>query len=478
MKHRIIPLALTLTLSLTPCVGAQVVRTDQPRVTVDAIVATEQNGFVFVEAEKFFRQTNTAIRAWHITDASRQPSVGRDIDPPNHATASGGAYIEVLPDEGNDGTPPVKSLSISDVPGEMAVIAWRVQFTTPGRYYIWSRAFGTDGDDNTLHYGLNDAWPDTSARSHTFGGKKWQWANRHRQHKGKIYFDIPSAGVHVITASMREDGCELDQFVLTTDESWTPPEDHGYVTPPKRVRGAPRPPMTEAERMQNLVPPGPADTPLVTTDTTFEEQDGQVVIEAEHYTRQTSDMIRRWYLNSAKHTPTTRPDPDPVMVTDASNGTYVEVLPDTFVNQGDRPIDGINYTSTPGAMAVLHYPVHFTTPGRYYLWTRMRSNDDEDNTLNAGLDDTWPASTRCLQFPKLQKVWWWGGVIRDPRGPDFPHHRAYLDIPAAGVYTVMYSMREDGMEFDKFLLTMDGRMKTPEAAGPAASPFKTGGLAK
>ncbi len=227
MKICFAPIALSLACIVSA--DAQSVRSDRPRVVPDAIVARETGGFVVVEAEHFFAQTHTEKRAWHITDAATTPSVGRDIDPPNFATASGGASIEVLPDEGNDGTPPVPGLSIANEPGAMAVVSWRVHFKTAGRYYIWSRAFGTDGDDNTLHYGIDGTWPDSSARSHTFGGKKWQWANRHRQHKGKLFFDITTPGVHVITASMREDGCELDQFVLTTDENWSPPADHAPV---------------------------------------------------------------------------------------------------------------------------------------------------------------------------------------------------------------------------------------------------------
>ena len=251
-----------------------------------------------------------------------------------------------------------------------------------------------------------------------------------------------------------------------------------YAADAKKAPAQPRGPLTAEERAAHLPPLPPADKPLVTADTTFEEKDGVVVVEAEHFVRQTRDQIRRWYLSSAKHTPTAKPDPDPVMVTDASNGAYIEVLPDTFVHQHERAIDGINIGLAPGSIAVVHYPIHFTQPGRYYIWTRMRSNDDEDNTLNFGLNDDWPASARCLQFPKLKKVWWWGGVIRDARGPTFPHHRAYIDVPSAGVHVVMYSMREDGMEFDKFLLTMDGTMKTPAGPGPAASLFKTGKLAE
>ncbi len=242
------------------------------------------------------------------------------------------------------------------------------------------------------------------------------------------------------------------------------------------TKSAPRPPLTEDERRAHLAPLPPAGRLLVTPDTVFTEKGGVVVVEAEHFVRQTRDQIRRWYFNSARHTPTAKPDPDPVMVTDSSNGTYIEALPDTFVHEGERAVDGINIGLAPGSLAVVHYPIQFSQPGRYYIWTRMRSNDDEDNTLNFGLNDDWPASGRCLQFPKLKKAWWWGGVIRDARGPRYPHHRAYIDVPSAGVHTVMYSMREDGIEFDKFLLTMDGTRGAPEGAGPAASAFKAGGL--
>jgi hypothetical protein len=103
----------------------------------------------------------------------------------------------------------------------------------------------------------------------------------------------------------------------------------------------------------------------------------------------------------------------------------------------------------------------------------MRSNDDEDNTMHGGLDDRWPDSGRCLQFPKLRKVWFWGNAVRSLVEGQ-PNPQAWLDVPTAGVHTVMFSMREDGMEFDKFILTMDAAYKTPAGAGPPASPFRSG----
>jgi hypothetical protein len=148
-------------------------------------------------------------------------------------------------------------------------------------------------------------------------------------------------------------------------------------------------------------------------------------------------------------------------------GKVVEALPETFVTDNDRPIDGLNLGLHPGSVAVLCYQVYFSQPGRYYAWTRMRSDDGEDNMLNAGLNDEWPASAKCLQFQKHTQAWQWGNVIRDPKGPQFPRLPAWLDVPTGGIHTVMYSMREDGCEVDRFILTTDENFVAPTARGPA-----------
>lgn len=245
---------------------------------------------------------------------------------------------------------------------------------------------------------------------------------------------------------------------------------------PAPARPAGPKPMTPEQRAAHL-PFLPPDAPkLADDDLVHQTVDGMVVIEAEHFTAQKRDQIRRWYLNSAQHTPAAKPDGDPVNVDGAGGGAYMEVLPDTFVTDNDRAIDGINLGLLPGSVAVLCYKVNFSQPGRYYVWTRMRSDDEEDNTLNAGLNDEWPASAKCLQFQKHTKAWQWGGIIRDPRGPSFPRRTAWLDVPTAGVHTVMYSMREDGCCFDRFILTTNKDFAKPEGVGPAATPATVGKL--
>jgi len=246
------------------------------------------------------------------------------------------------------------------------------------------------------------------------------------------------------------------------------------AAPEKKASG--RKPFTPEEHALHLPYPPPDSPKLAADDLVHETVDGTVVVEAEHFTAQRLDMIRRWYLSSAQHTPAAKPDGDPVNVDNAGGGAYMEALPDTFVTDDDRAIDGINIGLHPGSIAVLCYKVHFSEPGRYYLWTRIRSDDEEDNTMNAGLNDTWQASAKCLQFQKHTKAWQWGNIIRDPKGPQHPRLLAWLDVPSAGVHTVMFSMREDGLCFDRFILTTNKDFAKPEGTGPAATPAKTGKL--
>lgn len=409
---RSLTFTLTFTLLLAARASTSDLRTDAPRVPPDKIVAHETGGFVVVEAEDFFAQTNTEKRAWHITDATQQPSVGRDIDPPNFASASGRASIEVLPDEGNDGTPPVKSLSISDVPGEMAVVSWRVHFTTPGKYYIWSRAFGSDGDDNTLHYGIDGEWPATSVRSHTFAGKKWQWANRHRQHKGKLFFEIKTPGVHVITASMREDGCELDQFVLTTDEAWTPPADQSPATPP-----------------------------------VYQETDGLVVVEAEALAPSAGWEMR----------------------TDDSDHTGAGYLAWTLPRQGRPAGEGVltvRFRITAAGNYQFHWRSRLSDPTNR---PETLDPDGNDTWLRfIGGDDIPGQPALAAKWNKVALLghpssWSWSThADRGPPHPDSPVCRHF----AAGDYELELSGRSQGHLIDRLVLRrfMDAPAATPSAA--------------
>jgi arylsulfatase A-like enzyme len=181
-------------------------------------VATDRNGLVIVEAEHFSAQEKTSKRQWQIVN-NEAPA----------ATASGRAYLKAMPDTRvTHADKLINGENFSNKPGEMAVLHYRVQFSTPGRYYVWARAYSSGPEDNSIHAGLDGVWPESGARMQWCEGKNtWRWESRQRTEKnhcgepGKIYLDVTTAGWHTVSFSMREDGFQFDQWLMTTDANFT-----------------------------------------------------------------------------------------------------------------------------------------------------------------------------------------------------------------------------------------------------------------
>lgn len=215
-------------------------------------VFEETGGLVTVEAEHFCRQEFTARRAWHVVPSAEPGVIRPDPDGPHLAGASGGAYLEVLPDtRATHDDPLVAGENYVEEPGRVAVLSYRVHFATPGRYYFWARAFSTGTEDNGLHVGLDGTWPASGRRWQTVKKNAWAWDSRQRTGKvpagvpGQLFLDVADAGEHTVQLSMREDGFELDKWLMTTDRNYVP-EGAG---PASRVRADRLPPAT----------PGPVD---------------------------------------------------------------------------------------------------------------------------------------------------------------------------------------------------------------------------
>ncbi len=211
-------------------------------------------------------------------------------------------------------------------------------------------------------------------------------------------------------------------------------------------------------------------TPIIDTTVVFEEKNGMAVVEAEFFYKQSKNETHGWYLNSPVHQPSVWPDFDAASYTDAGNLAYIEALPDVFYTLDDPIIPGENLGTVAGSVAVVHYKVYFSHPGRYYIWSRIRSNDGEDNTMHGGINGTWPKTATILQFPKEKKMWIWKNEIRIKVVPPAGHNfRAVIDVPTKGIHDIQFSLREDGHEFDRFILTSDSTFKAPDGVGPAVT---------
>ncbi len=142
-------------------------------------------------------------------------------------------------------------------------------------------------------------------------------------------------------------------------------------------------------------------------DLVFEETEGVLAVEAEHFFWQSESGTRAWYLQSNDHEPMFGEDADRSHAVGASGGAYVECLPDSRHNHSHKLIKDVNFTNTPGKIAVLSYKAYFNHAGRYYVWVRAYSTGTEDNGIHVGLDGEWPESGRRMQWCQGKQQWHW-----------------------------------------------------------------------
>lgn len=200
------------------------------------VVQTDEYIYVAFEAEDYA----TRDERWVVTDAST-PAIEDDPDGNHSDTASGGVYLELLPDirvthEDPFGPP----TAYWGTAGTGPQISYTVDFPEAGRYYVHGRAYSTGTEDNGVHVGLNSGWPLSGRKMQfcTAGLGAWAWRSSQRDAGGQgscgiektVYLDIPSEGVHTITVSGREDGFELDRIALIKDKS-----DNTRICSPKNV---------------------------------------------------------------------------------------------------------------------------------------------------------------------------------------------------------------------------------------------------
>jgi hypothetical protein len=223
-------LVALLSFVLVTCGAAPALAEDLTRpIANDALVFEERDGLLAVEAEHFFEQSLTERRAWHLTTRDVTPRVEPDGDPSHIAGASGGAYLELLPDTRRSHDDKlVHGENFSNEPGKMAVLFYKVRFNTPGVYHLWARAFTTTTEDNGLHFGLDGEWPETAQRWQTTTKNRWHWESKQRTQQvhtgvpGILTLTIERPGDHTLQVCLREDGIAIDKLLLVNRKDYRP----------------------------------------------------------------------------------------------------------------------------------------------------------------------------------------------------------------------------------------------------------------
>ena len=207
------------------------------------------------------------------------------------------------------------------------------------------------------------------------------------------------------------------------------------------------------------------NNPIINNKTVFTDHNGIISVEAEYFYKQSRSEIRQWYVTSKEVASKVGRNDDINHHLEASNSTYIKILPDTRINPSDELIKGRNFSNKAGKVGVLHYKVKITHPGRYYVWVRAFSSGSEDNSIHVGLNGRWPKHGQRMQWCKGKNKWTWESKQRTKLEHCGVPQQIYLDIENAGTHDIQFSMREDGFEFDKFILTKDSTF-IPKNTGP------------
>jgi len=197
----------------------------------DTIAFEEVNGFLEVEAEAFHHNTNNGTkRDWYIRSEKKAiPFKGDNIS--DHSdVASGKSYIESLPDTRiTHDDPLIHGKNFFRIAGVGGIVSYKVKINSPGKYFVWASAFSTGTEDNGVHVGIDETWPESGARMQWCEDKdKWAWSSAQRMpenHCGMtntIFLNFPETGEYIISFSMREDGFEMDRFILAKDAEFIP----------------------------------------------------------------------------------------------------------------------------------------------------------------------------------------------------------------------------------------------------------------
>lgn len=162
----------------------------------------EQDGQVVLEAENFDGIISRSSQAWYVrTSPSGYLGSGEMVAEPDSGAAINTGFATTSPE-----------------------LQYRVQFTTPGTYYVWLRTLADNDNNNSIHVGLDGQPVDSADRMSTPTYGTWTWFQSTLD--GPVAtLTVPSAGVHTINVWMREDGFRLDRLLLTTNAATVPSGD-------------------------------------------------------------------------------------------------------------------------------------------------------------------------------------------------------------------------------------------------------------
>ncbi len=138
-------------------------------------------------------------------------------------------------------------------------------------------------------------------------------------------------------------------------------------------------------------------------------------------------------------------DPDPLHLNGAEGAAYLEILPDRRVLPTDPASADSPWTVAADGPS-LQYEIDFPKAGQYQVFVRAYSTGLHDDTMHVGIDGSWLGTSTFLDLCNQRNQWVWS----DCHGAEEP----VIQVGSAGIHTVYFAARDDGFEFDSFVLAL------------------------
>jgi len=175
-------------------VGVGLITSVQPALTAPPFTFGEGN--VIFEAEEF--STNISPRSAHSWIFTNQL-----------AGSSGAGYMDTTPDNG---------FAYPNWHDDSPELQYEINFSQTGTYKVWVRAYGLDGDSDSVHWGLNGKTNNTGISWNNYNN--WIWTNNTAGASATI--SVTNTGISRLNLWIREDGAKIDRVAISSDTNFQP----------------------------------------------------------------------------------------------------------------------------------------------------------------------------------------------------------------------------------------------------------------
>ena len=308
----------------------------------------------------------------------------------------GSGFLHALPED------------ISQYKGEItgSRLDYQLEFSKEDSYYVWINMKGNSYGNDSISVGWkyeNDEYISTQKYDSFAWSSKGQWEWEPEFTKDPISINASANNVITLSIWMIEDGVMIDEIMITSDASLNPKavDPHLLENRALTCEGS-------GKIWQAL-------------------SNGEVSIEAEEYSMcafgEGQSINHEWV--SVEHI-------------NSSEGTYLTAMPDEKVHMKEERGPG------------LHYDIYFPDNGTYYVWISMRGNSYGNDTigLNWNLNDTESEMTIIASFA-------WNSYGQWEWEPQTSQEPLNISVSGGETATLTVWMREDGVQFDRLIITSD-----------------------